>query len=121
MAFVLPYSKMLPYASGGEDPDLSAIQELTTFVNNVANGYLPSTSNAWFDGTSVLGTLEENSYKHRPIAIGMILRPFIGRQLVRGVNSSSCLFSYFLPYQVAVGIRNGTEAIIGAPATAHRS
>ncbi len=90
---------------------LALLNSITSFVNFLCQGVIPSEITPHLCGALLLAT-KKKSGGLRPIAVGEVLRRLVSKCVARSVRLSAV--NYLSPLQLGVGIPNGAEALVHA-------
>lgn len=104
--------RCLAYYPGGNVSTNPFLRDLTKFINLVLDGALPFSARSWFATGNLLGLRQPDSEKVRPLAVGIIWRRLISRIACSVVSKSEHVQKYLAPFQFAVGVPSGSEALI---------
>jgi hypothetical protein len=93
----------------------NALKTMTRVLNLMATGKFPSEVQLFLCGARLIVRNKKKEENYRPIAIGEVLRHWLSKGLSRVVTPH--ITPYLHPLQLAVGTKEGAEAIIHAMST----
>ena len=92
----------------------SFLRDLTGFLNAVLEGKLSEKESALFAAARLIPLKKDDHGGVRPVAIGKIVRRYLGRFAVRRLMSLLEGTTTFLPQQVGLGVKSPCEGLIHA-------
>ena len=95
----------------GSDRGGSLLTTMTTVINNLAAGKVPSEVSPFLCGANLFAALKKSG-GHRPVAVGETLRRWTAKCVTK--KATADCEAYLSPNQLGVGVKCGAEAIIHA-------
>ena len=98
----------------GSDRGGTLLSTMTSIINNLAAGKVPSEVSPFLCGANLFAALKKSG-GHRPVAVGETLRRWTAKCVTR--KATADCEGYLTPNQLGVGVKCGAEAIIHAANT----